>query len=324
MMPRCLPLVLAFVLTTLAALAPAQQPSRVPVIGVLMVSGGPNDPVVEAFRKGLRERGYVEGRNIRMEHRSAQGHIDRLPRLAEVLVQLKVDVILAPIAPLLRAAKQATGTIPIIMVAHDYDPVALGLVDSLSRPGGNITGISTLQSELVGKRLELLKDALPKAKRVAVFWDDFGRQQLDELIPAARILGLQLELIELRAPYDFKAAFKTAKRKQTDAVTAMFSPVFYQNRVHIADLARAAGLPAVFQQEEFVEAGGLLSYGPDRSATFGRAAYFVERLLKGATPSDLPIEQPTKFKLVVNMKTAKALGVTFPESILIRIDEVIK
>jgi putative tryptophan/tyrosine transport system substrate-binding protein len=324
MMRRSLLLFLGFVLSTLAAIAPAQQPDKIPVIGVLTVSAGPNEPFLVAFRKGLRERGYVEDQNIKIEHRNAQGQIGRLPLLAEELVQLKVDVILAPIAPLVRAAKQATSTIPIVMVAHDYDPVAARFIDGLSRPGGNITGISTLQSDLVGKRLELLKDVLPNAKRIAVLWDEFGQQQLDELIPAARILGLQLELIELRAPYDFKAALVTAKQRKTDAVTAMFSPVFYVNRAQLAERARAAGLPAIFQQEEFVEAGGLLSYGPDRNETFGRAAYFVDRILKGTKPADLPVEQPTRFRLVVNMKTAKALGVKFPESVLVRVDEVIK
>ena len=248
----------------------------------------------------------------------------RLPGLAEELVRLKVDAIVAGTEASVRAAKKATGTIPIVMVMYDYDPVASGLIDSISRPGGNITGIFPRHSDLVGKRLELLKEAVPRLSRVAVFWDAYSRRQLDELEPAARSLGVQLQLIELRAPYDFEMAFKAVKQKKAGAVMFLFSPVFYVQRARIAALALKNGLPTVFQNHEYVEDGGLLSYGPSRVDTFGRAPYFIDRLLKGAKPADLPIEQPTKFKLVVNLKTAKALGIKVPESILLRADEVIR
>ena len=302
----------------------AQQPGKVPVVGSLMVSAGPYDSVMEALRSGLRELGYVDGRNIRIEHRSAGGNPDRLPQLATELVQLKVDVIVAGVEASLRAAQQATGTIPIVMVAYDFDPVGVGLIANLSKPGGNITGMSTLQSELIGKRLEVLEEALPGARRVAVFWDGYSRPQLDALTAAARSLGVELRPVELRAPYNFGEAFKAARRQKVRAVFFLFSPVFYVERRRIAALALENRLPAMHDYSDFVEAGGLISYGPNREDTYGRAAYFIDRILKGAKPGDLPIEQPTKFELVVNLKTAKALGITFPESILVRADEVIK
>ena len=284
----------------------------------------PNDGQVEAVRTGLRELGYVDGRNIRIEYRGAQGQADRLPRLAEELVRLKVDALVVGAEPAVRAARQATGTIPIVMVLYDYDPVVAELIDSFSRPGGNITGIFTRQSELVGKRLELLKQALPGVSRVAVFWDSFGRRQLEELEPAARSLGIQLQLVQLQVPYDFETAFKTAKQKRADAVTLLFSPVFYTQRVQIGALALKYRLPMVISQPDYVEPGGLMSYGPRWADTWGRAAYFIDRLLKGAKPSDLPVERTATFKLVVNLKTAKALGITIPESLLPRADEVIR
>ncbi len=210
------------------------------------------------------------------------------------------------------------------MVLYDYDPVAAELIDSFSRPGGNITGLFTRQSELVGKRLELLKQALPGVSRVAVFWDSFGRRQLEELEPAARSLGIQLQLVELRAPYDFEVAFKAAKQKGAGAVTLLFSPLFYAQRAQIGALAVKYRLPMVISQPDYVEPGGLLSYGPRWADTWGRAAYFIDRLLKGTKPSDLPVERTTNFKLVVNLRTAKALGITIPESMLLRADEVIQ
>ena len=324
MIQCCLPLVLAFVLTTLAALAPAQQPGKVPVIGVLMVSAGPDDPVVEAFRKGLRERGYVEGRNIRIEHRSAQGQIDQLPHLAEELVRLRADIIVSAAEPALRAVKQATRTIPVVMILHDYDPVALGLIDSFSSPGGNFTGISSLQFELIGKRLELLKETLRGLSRVAVLFDEFSRGQLEQIASPARALGIALKFVELRAPRDYRQAFATARQAKAGAAMVLFSPVFYVDRERIVAEALRYRLPTMFQDHHYVEAGGLMSYGPSVPETFERAAYFAERLLKGAKPRDLPVEQPLRFVLKINSKTAKAIGVTWPESILIRADEVIE
>jgi putative ABC transport system substrate-binding protein len=321
---RSLFLGMAFSFAASAIAVWAQQPDRVPVVGVLMLSAGPNEGPAQGLREGLRQLGYVEGQNIRIEFRSAQGQADRLARLAQELAELKVNVIVTGAEPIARAAQRATDTIPIVVVLSDHDPVASGLVTTLSRPGGNITGVFTLQSELVGKRLELLKEALPRVSRVAVFWDTYSQRQLDELQQAARSFGIQYQSIELRAPYDFKAAFRIAKQKKAGAVIVLFSPVFYRDRARIAALALEAGLPTMNQEESWVTAGGLISYGPTIAHTFGRAAYFVDRLLKGAKPGDLPVEQSTSFKLTVNVRSAQALGLTIPQSILLRADEVIR
>jgi putative ABC transport system substrate-binding protein len=327
--------VLAVAFATAATAAAAQQSGKVPTVGVLMLASGPHDTVVEAFRRGLRELGYVEGRNIRIEHRSALGNMEMLPQLAEELVGLGVDVIVVGAVAPARAAKRASNTVPIVAAFHDYDPVAAGLIDSFSRPGGNVTGVSGRQSELAGKRIELLRELLPGVSRVAVLWDassgegsrgDVSRVQREELEPIARSVGLNLEFIEVRAPYDFRAAFKAARTRKAGAVMVLFSPVFYSSpwRARLAQAALAARLPTMFQDPDNVEAGGLISYGTDVAGTWGRAAYFVDRVLKGAKPQDLPVEQVSKFKLVVNLKTSKTLGLTIPESILMRTDEVIR
>jgi putative ABC transport system substrate-binding protein len=324
-MGRCLLLLsLTLQLVLLATATWAQPANTLPVVGVLMVTAGPHDGQVEALRTGLRELGYVDGRNIRIEYRGAQGQADRLPRLAEELVRLKVDALVAGAESVVRAARQATGTIPIVVVLYDYDPVVGELIGSFSRPGGNITGIFTRQSELVGKHLELLKQALPGISRVAVFWDSFGRRQLEELEPAARALGIQLRLVQLQAPYDFEVAFRNARQKRAEAVTLLFSPVFYTQRAQIGALAVKYKLPMVIAQPDYVEHGGLISYGPRWADTWGHAACFIDRLLKGAKPSDLPVERTATFKLVVNLKTAQALGITIPESMLLRADELIR
>ena len=326
-------LVVAF--ATVATAAAAQQSGKVPAVGVLMLAAGPHDTVVEAFRHGLRELGYVEGRNIRIEHRSALGNIDLLPQLAEELVGLRVDVIVVGAVAPARAAREASNRVPIVVAIHDYDPVAAGLIDSFSRPGGNLTGVFGRQSELAGKRIELLRELLPRVSRVAVLWDassgegsrgEVSRMLHEELEPAARSAGLNLQLIEVRAPYDFQAAFKAARTKKAGAAMVLFSPVFYSSpwRARLAQAALAARLPTIFQDPDNVEAGGLISYGTDIAETWGRAAYFVDRVLKGTRPQDLPVEQVSKFKLVLNLKTAKALGLTIPESILLRADEVIR
>jgi putative ABC transport system substrate-binding protein len=309
----------------LAFAVSAQQPDRISVVGVLLITAGPNDPLIMGgLRQGLRKAGYVEGRNIRIEHRYARGHVEDLPRLAEELVRLKVDVIVVGAEPLVRAAKQATSTIPIVMVVWDRDPIEAGSIDSFNRPGGNVTGIFTRTSELAGKRLELLKEAMPSVSRIAVLWDSFGQRQLELLEPAARSLGVQLHSIEMRAPYDFGAAIKTAKRERVEAMMVMFSPVFYVERARIAALALDSHMPTMYQEDSTVLAGGLISYGPTFQEMWFRAGYFVDRLLKGAKPSELPVEQATKFRLVVNLKTAQALGLTMPQSILLRADEVIR
>ena len=328
-------ILLAVAFATVATAAAAQQSGKVPAVGVLMLAAGPHDTVVEAFRHGLRELGYVEGRDIRIEHRSALGKIELLPQLAEELVGLRVDVIVVGAVAPARAAREASNTVPIVVAIHDYDPVAAGLIDSFSRPGGNLTGVFGRQSELAGKRIELLRELLPRVSRVAVLWDassgegsrgEVSRMQREELEPAARSAGFNLQLIEVRAPYDFQAAFKAAKTKKAGAVMVLFSPVFFSSpwRAQLAQAALAARLPTIFQDPDNVEAGGLISYGADVAGTWGRAAYFVDRVLKGAKPQDLPVEQVSKFKLVLNLKTAKALGLTIPESILLRADEVIR
>ena len=302
----------------------AQQQGKVPVVGILMLTAGPNDPIIETIRRELRGLGYVDGQTIRIEYRGAQGQVDRLPQLAQELVDLRVDVIVVGAESIARAAKQATTTIPIVMVAFDYDPVAAGLVDSLSRPGGNVTGVFPLTSDLVGKNLALLKELLPGVSHVAVLYDAFGTRQLETLKSAARTLDVQLQLVEVRPPYDYNAAYKDARRKKADAVMVLSSPHFYVARDQIAKLALQHKLPTIGQGDRLVRAGGLISYGPDQLATFGRTAYFVDRVLKGASPATLPVEQPTQYLLVVNLKTAKALGITIPQSILLRADEVIQ
>ena len=309
-----------------SAVAPirAQQSGKVPVVGLLMLSAGPNDPIIERIRRELRSLGYVDGQTIRIEYRGARGQVNRLPQLAQELVDLKVDAIIVGAESIARAAKQATTTIPIVMVAFDYDPVAAGLVDSLSRPGGNVTGVFARTSDLVGKNLELLKELLPGVSHVAILYDAFGTRQLEALKPAAHALGVELQLVEVLPPYDYNAAFKDVRKKKADALMALGSPHAYVARDQIAKLALQYKLPTIFQGDQLVRAGGLISYGPDQLGTFGRTAYFVDRVLKGISPAALPIEQPTQYFLVVNLKTAKALGITVPESILLRADEVIR
>lgn len=325
MIQRVFLFAIAFGLAILATIGSAQQPRTVPVVGILVPSIGPDHPLLETLRNRLRELGFVDGQNIRYEFRGAQGQLDRLPGLAEELVRIKVDVILAATEPAVLAAKDATTTIPIVMVAYASDPAASGLIDSFGRPGGNVTGVFTREPELLGKRLELLKEAIPGLSRVAVFWDSFTtRKERDWLTQAAPALGIQLEFVELRVPYDFKAAFRIARKNKAGAVMTMFSPAFYMRRAEIADEALANRLPLSSYMDEYTRAGGLISYGTDLRDTYHRVGYFIDRVLKGAKPSELPVEQTATFDLVVNLKTAKALGITIPQSILLRADEVIR
>jgi len=321
---RSLQVALAAAVTLQSGFAWPQQPARVPVVGMLITHAAMNDPVFDYFRVGLREHGYEDGYNIRLEIVTAEGQLDRLPALAEQLVRDKVDVIVSPNELSARAALKATSTTPIVLAAFGSDPVALGLVDSLDRPGGNITGTYTLSTELAGKRLEILKEALPTVWRIAVLWDPAFGAQHDELQRAAQSLGLQLEFIEIRSPQDLDAAFERAKRKKTRAVMLMRSSILYVQRARVASLALDARLPTVSSLNSAVEAGALMSYGPDLSGTYRRAAYFVDRLLKGAKARDLPVEQVSDLKLAINLRTARALGITIPESILLRADEVIR
>jgi putative ABC transport system substrate-binding protein len=296
----------------------------VPSVGILTLSAGPHESIIESFRAGLRQLGYVEGRSIRIEHAYAEGHAERLPRLAKRLAQLKVHAIVTGGGPHVRAAVEADPTIPIVAVIHEADPAASGMIDSYRHPGSNVTGIYARELEVVGKRLELLKEALPHVKYIAAFWDRYSRFKLDELKASAASLGIVVHPIEVNAPYDFDTAFKTAKQKRADAAMILLTYAFYVRREQVAAAPQRAGLPTMHDKSDMVKAGGLISYGAEFDDTWGRAAYFVDRILKGAKPGELPVEQVSRLRLVINQKTASALGVSFPQSILLRADETIR
>ncbi|MEK6242872.1 MAG: ABC transporter substrate-binding protein [Pseudomonadota bacterium] len=313
--------------------ADAQQAAKIARIGILALRDSRAPPVaphaVEALLQGLRDLGYVEGRNLVMEYRYAEGKLERLPALAAELVALKVDIILVPGTPHALAAKHATKTLPIVFIGVS-DPVTSGLVTSLARPGGNVTGLSALAPELVGKRLEQLKQAVPGVSRVAVLWQPGAigerteKDMLKEAEVAARALGVRLQFVEARGPADIDRAFSDMTRERAGALTLLASNMFTIERRRLVDLAAKNQLPAVYPQREYVDAGGLISYGPNIADMYRRAATYVDKILKGAKPADLPVEQPTKFELVINLKTAKALGITIPQSLLVRADEVIQ
>jgi ABC-type uncharacterized transport system substrate-binding protein len=308
--------------------AEAQQATKVHRIGRLS-SGSPTEPnpALEAFRQGLRELGYSEGQNIVIECRYAEGRDDRLADLAAELVRLKMDVIVAGGSPAIRAAQHATHTIPIVMAAPP-DAVAEGFVASLARPGGNITGLSWLGAELPGKRLEILKETVPQSARIAVLANPASRAsepQLHNLTVAARVLGLQLHVVELRRAEELDTAFTAMIRAGADALIVLSDPALIGlMRGRIADLAATHRLPAMYNWRDYVAAGGLMSYGPSLPDIHRHAAVYVDKMLKGAKPADLPVEQPTKFELVINLKAAKALGLTIPPSILFQANEVIR
>jgi putative tryptophan/tyrosine transport system substrate-binding protein len=309
--------------------AEAQQAGKVARIGFLSPYSASADPSRrhEAFRQGLRELGYIEGRNIVIEYRFAEGRFDRLADFAAELVQRKVDVIVAVVTQASLAAKKATTTIPIVMIGVG-DPLGSGLVTNLARPGANITGTSSTTSDVVGKSLELLKDAIPKVSRVAVLWNPanpaFQTLQLKESEVSARTLAVQLQLLEARGPQELDRAFAAMTSTRADALLVTPDPVFAIHQMRIIDLAAKSRLPTMFGQREFVDAGGLMSYGTNFRETYSRAATYVDKILKGAAPADLPVEQPTRFELVINLKTAKALGLTIPPSLLARADQVIE
>jgi ABC-type uncharacterized transport system substrate-binding protein len=318
-------------LTVWGARAEAQQAKKVHQIGYL----GATDPAgestrSEAIRLALRELGYIEGQNIAIEYRYAQGKRDRFPALAAELVRLKVDIIVVAGGNLLiRAAKNATKTIPIVMTGQGADPVALGFVESLARPGGNITGLTNLSGELGGKRLELLKAAVPKVARVVVLYDpttSIGVREVKELLPvAARALALTIQPWEVQGTDDFEKVFAALGKEHPDGLYVPDSgPVIRANGKRIAGFALKSRLPSVYDNREAVDAGGLMYYGADVADIHRRIATYVDRILKGAKPADLPVEQPTKFELVINLKTAKQIGLTIPQSILYRADKVIK
>lgn len=308
--------------------AHAQQARRVPRIGYLRVTSASDRPLLlDAFRQALRELGWVEGQNVAIDYRFADGRLDRLPDLASELVRLKVDVIVSLGTQGVVAARNATETIPIVMIAV-RDPVGIGLIASLARPGGNVTGLSGYAGlEIVAKQLELLKDTIPKLRRVAILSNPdnaYHQLALREANVAAQPLGLQLQRVEARAPNQFDGAFAAMAREGAEALLVLSDIMFNDTRSGLADLAARNRIPAIHGVRETVEAGGLLSYGPSFLDFYRRSATFVDKILKGDKPSDLPVEQPTKFELVINLKTAKALGLTVPPTLIARADEVIE
>jgi len=309
--------------------ANAQQAAKIARIGYLSADLAGGSGLREAFRQGLRDLGYVEGRNFVIEYRDAEGKFERLPALAAELVALEVDVIVAPITVAALAAKQATRTIPIVFVGAS-DPVTSGLVTSLARPGGNAAGLSNLAPELVGKRLQLLTQAVPGVSRVAVLWqpgfvgERTEKDLLKEAEVAARGLRMRLQFVKARGPEDFDRAFSDMTSAGADALIVLPSSMLFNERRRLVDLAAKHRLLAVYFGREFVDAGGLMAYGPNFADVFRRAATYVDKILKGAKPADLPVEQPTKFELVINLKTAKALGLEVPPTLLASADEVIE
>jgi len=305
--------------------AEAQQAGRVHRIGFLSLQSGPTS-TTEAFHQGLRELGYVEGRNLIIEYRWASRKEERLPELAAELVRLKVEVIVTAAAPTIEAARRATSTIPIVMAAV-ADPVGSGLVANLARPGGNVTGLTALSTELAGKRLQLVHELVPKVTRVAVLAHHGTSATplfLEEMRSAAQQMKVQLVVQEVNEAGDLLGAFAAMQRERAQALVVQVTPFSADNAKRIVELGVQHRLPAMYDVRSFVAAGGLVSYGPSLSEMFRRAAFYVDRILKGAKPGDLPIEQPSKFELVINLKTAKALGLTIPPSLLSRADEVIE
>jgi putative tryptophan/tyrosine transport system substrate-binding protein len=306
--------------------ARAQQASEVYRIGFLGDSPASISEPMEAFRQGLRDLGYVEGRNIAIEYRWAEGKPERMRELAEELVRIQVDVIIVPSSIYTEAAKRATSTIPIVFLGH-ADPVATGHATSLARPGGNITGLSIMLKEASVKSLELLKQAVPGLARIAVIFDPATPSHgpvLKAVEAAGPLLGLQVQPVAVRSATEFDSAFLAIVQGHADAVLVLTTPLFVAGAQPLAELALTHKLPSVFTPRENVEAGGLMSYSPNRADYYRRGAIYVDKILKGANPADLPVQQPTRFQLVVNLKTAKALGLTIPESFLSRVDEVIE
>ena len=320
-------IVAAAILLGAAVLVDAQQPKKIPRIGYLSATILPPNPARrEAFRQGLRELGYVEGKNIVIEWRSAEGTRDRVPALAAELVRLKVDVIVTAGSGGTRATKEATSTIPIVM-GQDTDPVGNGFVTNLARPGGNITGLATLAPEISGKQLELLKETVPKLSRVAFLGASTrpgNAQALKEMELAATAFGVRLQYLDVISSKDIEIAFRAANKGRAEAVLVFGGPVLNSHRTQLADLAAKNRLPAIYSGREFVDAGGLMFYGASITEMFRRAAVYVDKILKGAKPADLPVEQPKKFELIINLKAAKQIGLTIPPNVLARADKVIK
>jgi putative tryptophan/tyrosine transport system substrate-binding protein len=330
MKKKIITLALGAMLLALCSSTEAQQQKKVPRIGYLASVDAARESIrAEAIRLALRELGYIEGQNIATDYRYAEGKADRYPGLAAELVRLKVDIILAAGgAGVVRAAKNATKTIPIVMVGGGADPVEAGLVESLARPGGNVTGVTNLVSQLGGKRLELLKEAVPKVVRVAVLYELANPSsvlEVKEVLPvAARALKLVIQPWEVRAADAIEKIFAALNKERPDGLYVPPGPLMRANEKRIARFALKSRLPSMYQSREAMEAGGLMSYGADLADSYRRVATYVDKILKGAKPSDLPVEQPTKFELVVNLKTAKQIGLTIPPNVLARADKVIR
>jgi putative ABC transport system substrate-binding protein len=324
---RIFVLALCAIILTLSFASEAQQPPKIPRIGI--VTAQPLSALSvrhEAFRQGLRELGYVEGKNIVIEHRSAEGKFDRLPALMAEILRLNVDIIVSYGSTTTRAAKQATSTIPIVM-AQDTDPIGSGFVASLAHPGGNITGLSSLAADLSGKRLELLKEILPKLSRAAVFGTSTNpgnTQALKETELAAGAFAIKLQYLDILEQKDIETAFQAARNGRADAVFVLRSPVLNSHRIQLTQLAVKSRLPATYPTNEFVEAGGLMVYGVNSTDLDRRAATYVDKILKGRTPADLPVEQPIKFEFIINLKAAKQIDLTIPPNVLVRADKVIR
>lgn len=306
--------------------ADAEQPASPRRIGVLLVGQTIEEKETQAFRQGLLDAGYVEGRDVVFEWRSANGDYDRVPQLVADLVQRKVDVIVADSTSAARAAKRATSTIPIVM-ALVADPVGSGLVANLAHPGGNVTGLSIMLAELSDKRLQFLKETLPQVARVAVLWNPatpWHPKAIEALKAVAPSLSIELSFVSARTTEEIGPAFSAMTRAHAEALYVLGDAFFHRHQMTLLNLAAKARLPVIYGSRQFTDAGGLMSYGPNYGDVFRRSAVYVDKILKGARPGDLPIEQPTKFEFVVNLKTAKALGITIPQSILLRADEVIR
>ena len=317
-----LPAVIAVLLLLMVCVAGAQPMGKLPRVGILITA---NPRLYDPFVEELRRLGYVDGRDIVLEFRNAEGRIERFPALAADLVRAGVDVILAVSEASVRAAQQGTTSTPIVIVAIDYDPLALKMVTSLARPGGNVTGVFLQQLEVTAKRIELLKAMLPKLTRLAVLWDPSGADQFKAAEAASVSLGLRVQSLKIRPnPDDLSGAFAGAVRERADAIAVVQTAMLFRERAQIVQMATSHRLPAAFTFREFAETGGLMSYGAHLPDMFRRAAFYVDRILRGAKAGDLPMEQPTTFELVINLKTAKALGVTIPPSLLLRADQVIQ
>jgi putative tryptophan/tyrosine transport system substrate-binding protein len=304
----------------------APAPPKVPRIGWLSSAVPGPMPFLESFQRGLRDLGYVEGQNLVIEYRYAEGQAERFPGLAAELVRLPVDAIVATGNPAIRAAKDATSSIPIIII-NSRDPVGTSLVATLARPGGNVTGLSMLAPQLAGKRLELLKDTVPGLSYVGILWEGINpdrQSDFGEIQAAVQALGIRVQFLELQQPDDIERSFEAAARERIDGLIVLPASLISSHEIQVADLAAKNRLPSLYDRRSFVDIGGLMSYGPNQLEQFRRAAYYVDRILQGANPADLPIEQPMRFDFVINLRTAQALGLTIPQHVLLQATEVLQ